>query len=79
MAKATRRPKRADKLQRNLMGQKELLGMSYEDLAAAVGMCKVTTYRLMQQPENMTISQLQKFCRALHLTAEDVRGLIPLA
>lgn len=79
MAKATRRPKRADKLQRNLMGQKELLGMSYEDLAAAVGLSKATAHRLMHQPENMTISQLQKFCRALHLTADDVRGLIPLA
>lgn len=79
MAKATRRPKRADKLQRNLMGQKELLGMSYEDLAAAVGMSKATAHRLMHQPESMTITQLQSFCRALHLSADDVRGLIPLA
>ena len=79
MAKATRRPKRADKLQRNLMGQKELLGMSYEDLAAAVGLSKATAHRLMHQPESMTITQLQKFCRALNLSAEDVRGLIPLA
>lgn len=78
MAKAIIRPKRADKLQRALMGQRDLLGMTYDDLAAAAGVSKATAHRLLHEPERMSISQLRSFCHALQLHPDDVRGLLPL-
>ena len=78
MAKSARRSKRIDGLQRVLMGQRELLGMTYDDLAAAAGVSKSTAHRLLHEPESMSLSQLRAFCRALQLQPDDVRGLLPL-
>ena len=79
MAKAIRRQKRADKLQRALMGQRDLMGMTYDDLAAAAGVSKATAHRLLHEPERMSIEQLRTFCRALQIPADEVRSIIPLA
>ena len=66
------------KLQRVLLGQRELLGMTYDDLAAAAGVSKSTAHRLLHEPESMSLAQLRSLCHALQLQPDDVRGLLPL-
>lgn len=78
MSRPTRYPKRIDKLQRALMGQREMLDMTYDELAAAAGISKATAHRLMHQPEKMSLMQLYAFCHALQLRGDDIRDLIPL-
>ena len=78
MGKYARRSKSADRLQRLLVGQKCVLGLSFEELAAAAGVSKSTAHRLLHEPESMSLAQLRAFCRALQLQPDDVRGLLPL-
>lgn len=78
MGNANRRIKKTDRLQRLLIGQKCMLGLSFEELAAAAGVSKSTAHRLLHEPESMSLAQLRAFCRALQLQPDDVRGLLPL-
>lgn len=78
MGNANRRIKKTDRLQRLLIGQKCMLGLSFEELAAAAGVSKSTAHRLLHEPEYMSLAQLRAFCRALQLQPDDVRGLLPL-
>lgn len=78
MSTTTIQKKRADVLHRTLLGQRELLGLTYDELASRVGLSKATTHKLMHSPEKMNLSQLRSFCRALQLAPDEIRGLLPL-
>ena len=74
MPKLKRRPDRYDKMRVLLMGQRELLGIGYEDLGAQVG----TAYNRLHHPEKMTVEEMCRYARALEISADDLRAAIPM-
>lgn len=78
MPKVKRRPDKFDRLRVLLMGQRELLGMSYEELGTKVGSATGTVHNRLHHPENMTVGELCRFARALEIPADDFRAAIPM-
>ena len=78
MPKIKRRSDRFDRMRVLLMGQRELLGMGYEELGQKVGSATGTAYNRVRHPENMTIDELRRYGHALEIPADDLRAAIPM-
>lgn len=78
MKRTKHRPDRWDPVKRLLLGQRALLDVTYEDLAALTGISKTTVHDYMLHPWKMKIDQLRTVCRALHIEPAEIRPLLPL-
>ena len=78
MPKIKRKPDRFDKMRVLLMGQRELLGMGYEELGKKTGSSTGTAYNRLHHPEKMTVDELCRFARTLEIPADDFRAAIPM-
>lgn len=61
-----------------LYGALEREGVQKQDLAEALGMKPHTLLRRRKSPLDFTLGELQKACRKLHISIEDLRSAITL-
>lgn len=61
-----------------LYGAMETEGVQKQDVAAALGMTTATLLRRKKNPLDFTVRELQKACRTLHISIDDLRSAITL-
>ena len=47
-----------------------------QELAQMLGMCEATVRSRLRRPETMTLNELYRLCRLLHIPLEDLRQAI---
>ena len=77
MPKLKRRAGPYDAMIIKIQGQRDLLELTYDDLAPAMGASRQTVASRCRDPEKMTLGELRKLTRALSIPAEEMRALIP--
>lgn len=78
MPKLKRKADRFDKMRVLLMGQRELLGMGYEELGTKTGCATGTAFNRLHHPEKMTVEEMCRYARALEIPADELRAAIPM-
>lgn len=67
-----------DKIVTLLYGALEREGVQKQELAEALDMTAMTLSRRRKSPLDFTLGELQKACRKLHISIEDLRAAITL-
>lgn len=78
MKRTKHRPDRWDPVRRLLFGQRELLDLTFDDLASITGYSKGSVHKYLHHPESMSVEQIRTVCRALHIEPAEIRPLLPL-
>lgn len=60
-----------------LAGKRAMLGLTNAAVGKAVGQTHPTVAARLKDPENMTIGELQRYARALHITREEIFAALP--
>ena len=47
-----------------------------QELAQMLGMCEATVRRRLMRPETMTLNELYRLCRLLHIPVDELRRAI---
>lgn len=77
MPKLKRTPGKYDHLAAMLLGKKELLHLTYEQIAAPLGVCEKTARNCFRDLGELRLKDLPKLARLLDIPAEEMRAAIP--